>query len=175
MLFNRGSQPNFLGCIIVCLIAIVLPVVTMNSASAQDSTKLRLTDTLPKPKNDTLHYPIHDRRGDFFSSGKNAFDLAQPSNISDSIAYDPATKRYIVYEKIGRRYYRTPTSYSSEEFMQIQAHKAETEYFKKRANTLNILNRGRVKPKLSIYDNLFNRLFGNGKIDIQPQGNVDVT
>jgi len=28
---------------------------------------------------------------------------------------------------------------------------------------------------LSIYDNLFNRLFGNGKIDIQPQGNVDIT
>ena len=175
MLFNRGSQPNFLGCIIVCLIAIVLPVVTMNSASAQDSTKLRLTDTLPKPKNDTLHYPIHDRRGDFFSSGKNAFDLAQPSNISDSIAYDPATKRYIVYEKIGKRYYRTPTSYTSDEFMQMQAHKAETDYFKKRANTLNILNRGKVKPKLSIYDNLFNRLFGNGKIDIQPQGNVDIT
>ena len=37
------------------------------------------------------------------------------------------------------------------------------------------MNRGRVKPKLSVYDNLFNRLFGNGKIDIQPQGNVDIT
>ena len=58
---------------------------------------------------------------------------------------------------------------------QMQAHKAETDYFKKRANTLNILNRGQVKPKLNIYDNLFNRLFGNGKIDIQPQGNVDIT
>ena len=101
--------------------------------------------------------------------------MAQPSNISDSIAYDPATKRYIVYEKIGSRYYRTPTSYTSEEFMEMQGHKAETDYFKKRANTLNILNRGQVKPKLSIYDNLFNRLFGNGKIEIQPQGNVDIT
>src|SRR5664279_3477163 len=59
--------------------------------------------------------------------------------------------------------------------MEIQGHKAETDYFKKRANTLNILNRGQVKPKLSIYDNLFNRLFGNGKIEIQTQGNVDIT
>ncbi len=59
--------------------------------------------------------------------------------------------------------------------MEMQGHKAETDYFKKRANTLNILNRGQVKPKLSIYDNLFNRLFGNGKIEIQPQGNVDIT
>jgi cell surface protein SprA len=38
-----------------------------------------------------------------------------------------------------------------------------------------MLNRGQVKPKLNVYDNLFNRLFGNGKIDIQRQGNIDVT
>ena len=145
----------------------VLSIVTINSVSAQDSTTHHGNDTLP--------YPIHDRRGDFFSNQRSTFDLAQPSNISDSIAYDPVTKRYIVYEKIGKRYYRTPTSYTSDEFMEMQSHKAETEYFRKRANTLNILNRGRVKPKLSIYDNLFNRLFGNGKIDIQPQGNVDIT
>ena len=167
MLFNKELPPNFFGLIIVCLIPMLLPVIAINNASAQDSTTLRL--------NDTLHYPIHDRRGDFYSNEKNTFDLSQPSNISDSIAYDPATKMYIVYEKIGNRYYRTPTSYTSEEFMEMQAHKAETDYFKKRANTLNILNRGQVKPKLSIYDNLFNRLFGNGKIDIQPQGNVDIT
>src|SRR6185312_14072625 len=51
----------------------------------------------------------------------------------------------------------------------------EVNYFKKRANTLSFLNRGSVKPKLTVFDNLFNRLFGNGKIDIQPQGNVSVT
>jgi cell surface protein SprA len=167
MLFKRRLFPKFFGLLAVCLLAMVLLLAGINTASAQDSSTLYRNDTLP--------YPIHDYRGDFFSSQRSTFDLAQPSNITDSIAYDPETKRYIVYEKIGKRYYRTPTSYSSEEFMQMEAHKAETEYFKKRANTLNILNRGRVKPKLSIYDNLFNRLFGNGKIDIQPQGNVDIT
>lgn len=167
MLFNRGLPPYFFGLIIVCLVTMVLSVVTINSASAQDSSVLR--------KNDSLHYPIHDRRGDFFSNERSTFDLAQPPNISDSIAYDPDTKRYIVYEKIGSRYYRTPTSYTSEEFMEMQGQKAEEDYFKKRANTLDILNRGQVKPKLSVYDNLFNRLFGNGKIEIQPQGNVDIT
>jgi cell surface protein SprA len=167
MLFKRRLFPKFFGLLAVCLLAMVLLLAGINTASAQDSSTLYRNDTLP--------YPIHDYRGDFFSNQRSTFDLAQPSNITDSIAYDPETKRYIVYEKIGKRYYRTPTSYSSEEFMQMEAHKAETEYFKKRANTLNILNRGRVKPKLSIYDNLFNRLFGNGKIDIQPQGNVDIT
>ncbi|MBI3883563.1 MAG: cell surface protein SprA, partial [Sphingobacteriales bacterium] len=37
-----------------------------------------------------------------------------------------------------------------------------------------LLNNKLVAPKLSLYDNLFNRLFGNGKIDITPQGNVDI-
>ncbi|MEP6950448.1 MAG: hypothetical protein ABI863_14280, partial [Ginsengibacter sp.] len=167
MLFNRGFLPNFFGLVVVCLATLALSVISINSASAQDSTTLRL--------NDTLHYPIHDRRGDFFSNEKRTLDLAQPSNITDSIGYDPDAKLYIVYEKIGNKYYRTPTSYTPEEFMKIESQKAETDYFKKRANTLNILNRGQVKPKLSVYDNLFNRLFGNGKIEIAPQGNVDIT
>ena len=79
------------------------------------------------------------------------------------------------FEKVGEHYYRTPTIYTAEEFRALEAKKAEVNYFRKRANTLSFLNRGSVKPKLRVYDNLFNRLFGNGKIDIQPQGNIDIT
>ncbi|CAN5252556.1 cell surface protein SprA [soil metagenome] len=123
---------------------------------------------------DTSIAPLQDRRGDFLTAPNRTFDL-KPSNIKDSIGYDPATRRYYVFEKIGDRFYRTPTWYPFEEFMAIQGRRDEEEYFRKRANTLNILNRRLVKPKLNIYDNLFNRLFGNGKIEIQPQGNVDIT
>lgn len=124
---------------------------------------------------DTLPFPIHDRRGDFLLHPPAVFDLKLPTNITDSIVYDPKTKTYLVYEKIGDRYYRTPTYYTQEEFMELQARRQEMEYFKQRSNTLDLLNRGRIKPKLSLYDNLFNRLFGNGKVEIQPQGNVDIT
>ncbi len=124
---------------------------------------------------DTLPYPIHDRRGDFISDNNRTFDLNKPSNIKDSVAYDPISRRYYVYENIGSKYYRTPTWYTFDEFMALQGRKDEIEYFQKRANTLNILNRRLVKPKLNLYDNLFNRLFGNGKVEIQPQGNVDIT
>src|SRR5664279_5119835 len=167
MFFIRKLAPNFLGLILACLWGVLFLFPGIDKASGQDTTKLHL--------NDSLHYPIHDTRGDFYSGQRGPFNLSNPSNIKDSIAYDPATKRYTVYEKIGDKYYRTPTSYSSEEFMEMEGHKAETNYFKQRANTLNLLNRGQVKPKLSVYDNLFNRLFGNGKIEIQPQGNVDIT
>ncbi|MEO7961889.1 MAG: cell surface protein SprA, partial [Ginsengibacter sp.] len=174
MLLKRKLFPNFFGFLLICLTLTAISLSVCNKAIAQDST-LNLNAINFDPNTDTLHYPIQDRRGDFFSNSRSTFDFNTPANISDSVAFDPVTKRYTVFEKIGDRYYRTPTSYTFDEFAAIQAKKSETEYFKKRANTLSILNRGRVKPKLSIYDNLFNRLFGNGKIDIQPQGNVDIT
>ena len=124
-----------------------------------------------------LPYPLTDRHGDALStSNYNSFDNFKPSSQKDSIVYDYDTKRYIVYEKIGNRFYRTPMSYSFNEYWSIKNRQAEIDYFQKRSNTTNILNRGKfMKPRLSLTDNLFNRLFGNGKIEIIPQGNVDIT
>ncbi|MEO7293855.1 MAG: cell surface protein SprA [Ginsengibacter sp.] len=165
MFLVRKLSPKLVFFIVFCFAAFT---------SVQKICAQVKKDSLPLPV-PIVRYPIQDRRGDFISTDKRTFDLNQPSNIKDSVAYDPETKRYYVYEKIGSKYYRTLSWYTFEEFMALQSRKDEREYFKKRANTLNLLNRKLVKPKLSIYDNLFNRLFGNGKIEIQPQGNVDIT
>ena len=131
-------------------------------------------DTLPKK--DTLRFPISDRLGDKYSlPKKNPFDLKDPINIRDSIVYDPTTKEYYIIEKIGNKYFRKPTSLTFDEYMRIQARKMEVDYFQKRANTSSLLNRKLTKPKLNMGDDLFNRLFGTGKIDIRPQGEVNVT
>ena len=166
MYFRTKLAPNYMGLILCCIFSIGLSIAFPSHATAQDST-VNSTDSLP--------FPIHDRRGDFLSSTPNVYDFQTPPNINDSIAYDPVTKTYTIYEKVGDHYYRTPTTYTADEFRAMEAKKAEENYFKKRANTLSLLNRGMVKPKLNVYDDLFNRLFGNGKIDIQPQGNIDVT
>ena len=161
MLLERKLIPKLPGLVLLYFIVF---------ASSQNIYAQSIPD-----KKDSLPYPIQDRRGDFISTDKRTFDLNQPSNIKDSVSYDPVTKRYYVYEKIGSKYYRTPSWYTFDEFMALQSKKDEREYFQKRANTLSLLNRRLIKPKLSIYDNLFNRLFGNGKVEIQPQGNVDIT
>ncbi len=166
MLFRKKLAPNYVGLIFYWIFSIVYSIVLPSGVSAQDSSSIR---------NDSLPFPIQDRRGDFISASPNVYDFQNPPNINDSIAYDPITKTYTVFEKVGNRFYRTPTTYSAEEFRALEAKKSEVNYFRKRANTLSLLNRGQVKPKLNVYDNLFNRLFGNGKIDIQPQGNIDVT
>ncbi len=144
---------------------------TPYSASTIGLTK-NVVDT-PPPQ---LRYPIKDTRGDAVSSSnRGTFYLPNPANYNDSVVYNAATRSYTVYEKIGNKYYRTPTTYSFDEFWAMRNQQADQAYFKKRANTTNILNRGKLlKPKLSLTDNLFNRLFGNGKIEITPQGSVDI-
>jgi cell surface protein SprA len=171
MVCNRDLMPKTIGYGALCLL-LVLGVALPAAAKKYTPHWIPAADTAAPG---ALPFPIHDRRGDELSSGgKQTFDLKQPANITDSVAYDYNTNTYTLYEKIGEKYYRTPVTYTAEEYWAMRNKQAETDYFKKRANTLNLLNRKLTKPKFSLYDNLFNRLFGNGKIDISPQGNVDI-
>lgn len=132
-------------------------------------------DTTQHPVSDSLRFPIHDRRGDPLTNPeRNSFDLKNPSNLRDSIEYDPKTNRYYLMERIGNKYFRKPTYLTSDEFLELTSKKSEDDYFRQRADMLSELNHKLDKPKLNVNDNLFNRLFGNGKIDIKPQGNVDI-
>ena len=126
-------------------------------------------DTTAPQKADTLKFPIQDRRGDFVTNPEtNSFNLRDPKNIKDSIIYDPKTQQYYIIEKVGDKYFRKPTYLTFDEFMRIQSQKAEDDYFRKRADVLFNLNRKKLQPKYNMTDNLFNRSFGNGKIDIKP-------
>ncbi len=147
---------------------------------AQDSIRKSLDsirkahDTAHSPL-DSLHFPLTDRRADRFSSpNRNPFDLKDPGNIHDSIEYDPKTQQYYIIEKVGNQYFRKPTYLTFDELMQMQAQQSDDDYFRKRADAVDALNRKLLRPRLAVTDNLFNRIFGNGKIDIRPQGNVDI-
>ncbi|MBL0882081.1 MAG: cell surface protein SprA [Chitinophagaceae bacterium] len=110
---------------------------------------------------DSLRYPISDRRGDALSQqSKNPFDLRDTALIKRTIEYDPKTKQYVIVEKIGNRYYRTPTNMSFEEFWRMQAREQERAYFKKRADALTLLNKKVARPKHEVYKSLFDRIFG---------------
>jgi cell surface protein SprA len=155
---------------------------------AADTTKLPPDTTKPRPdsarlksdtgklKLDTLRFPLIDRRGDPFSNpNRNPFDLKDPINLKDSIEYDPRTQQYYIVEKIGNQYYRKPTYLTFDELMRMQAQASDDDYFRKRADAVDALNKKLLRPKLSVTESLFNRIFGNAKPDIRPQGNVDIT
>jgi cell surface protein SprA len=175
MLFLRKLTHGLLWMVLLqCFVLLAFSTIAV--AKERHPVSFNVADTLLPNYDDSLHFPITDRRGDFISdTSQNPYDLKMPSNIIDSVQYDPKTHMYTVYEKIGDKYYRTPTTYTYDEYWAIMNRQADMNYFAKRSNTMDLLNRGLVQPKLSIYDNLFNRLFGNGKISIVPQGFVDVT
>ena len=162
----------FFKWLFATVLSIAVSVVFCTTASAHFSYK----DTIPGQITDSLRFPIQDRRGDFLSNpSNNPFDLKDPKNIIDSIEYDPKTQMYYILEKVGSKYYRKPTALTFDEVMRIKAKQSEDDYFRKRADVLDELNRKKLQPKFAITDNLFNRLFGTGKVDIKPQGNVDIT
>jgi len=145
-----------------------------------NNTSNDIPGTNNKSVSDTNRYPLQDRYGDPYSNpNRNSFDFRDTGFIKRTIEYDPKTKQYYIVEKIGNRYYRTPTSFSMEEFVRMQGRKDEQDYFKKRAALLTNMNRRIFKPKFRITDDLFNRIMGVGpdgkvKIDIRPSGYVDL-
>ncbi|MDB5251143.1 MAG: hypothetical protein JWP27_312, partial [Flaviaesturariibacter sp.] len=124
---------------------------------------------------DSLRYPISDRRGDLYTNpNRNSFDLRDTAYIRRNVQYDPVTREYYIIEKVGDRYYRTPMTFTMQEFLALQGRQDENDYFRKRANTLFNLNRRNTKPNFGFSKDWMNRVTGNGKVDIRPSGYVDI-
>lgn len=138
------------------------------------------TTTSTPNRTDTSRFPLVDRRGDPYSNpGSNTFDLKDTSFVKRTIEYDPRTNQYYIIEKIGDKYYRTPTSFSMEEFIRMQGRRDEEDYFRKRSQLLADMNRRLFKPVFKVNNDWFNRIMGTGpdgkvKIDIKPSGYVDL-
>ena len=178
----------------------------------KDTTLANKLDTITLNYNDSLPYPLQDRRGDWITwRNTNPFDLTDTSTIDQKIVYDPASNEYFIYEKVGNNIYREPTYLTFQEFYDLQNHNDEVQYFKDRADIMMDLNRKLSRPKHNVYNSLFDRIFGAGdslpgkkadssalskfknltnkdslagnvtkkleqalKVDIKPQGSVDI-
>lgn len=127
-------------------------------------------------KNDSLKYPLTDRKGDPYTDpNRNPFNLSDTAFVKRRIEYDPKTNQYYVVEKIGDQYYRTPATFSMREFLDMQGKKDENDYFRKRADLLSDLNRRTFKPKFGFSKGWVNRITGAGKVEIRPTGFVDIS
>lgn len=129
----------------------------------------------PFQNKDTIVHPLQDRYGDPYTyPDRNPFDLKDTGFIKKTIEYDPKTKQYYIIEKIGDKYYRTPTAFSRQDFLKLQGRKDEDEYFRRRADLLSNLNRRNYKPNFGFSSDWMNRVTGNSKVEIKPTGYVDI-
>ena len=133
-------------------------------------------DTPPPGNGVDLHYPIYDRLTDFLTTpSENSFDFQDPSIINQSIDYDPESQQYIINETIGGEFYRNPSYLSFDEFLQQQYKEQESDYWQKRSNAASLLSERSVIPDVNVNNRIFDRIFGGTKVDIRPQGNIDLT
>ena len=160
---------RFTKNIVRSLVIVVLAIAFSTPALAHTDAYLQ----------DTLRYPIRDRYTATYSAPRsNSFDLRDTSFVRRKVEYDPATKSYFITEKIGNRYYRTPASFSRDEFLRLKGRQDENEYFRKRASMLTDMNRKLDRPAFRVNNDWFNRIMGVGpdgkvKIEVKPAGYVD--
>ncbi|MBK9256009.1 MAG: cell surface protein SprA [Saprospiraceae bacterium] len=123
--------------------------------------------------------PLKDRTGDFITDpNRNPFDI-KPTVITQKVEYDPTTGHYIILEKIGDEYYRTPSYMTFDEYMEWNARQQERRYF----NTLAGIQSekksasGKINPmdKVDLKTSLVDRLFGGTEVNIKPQGSVELS
>jgi cell surface protein SprA len=167
---------SFIFCLLVfCALAVKSaastvpdPYVIENTVTKKQQRKMVL-DTIP----------LKDRTGDFITDkSNNPFDI-NTTILEQKVEYDIATGKYIVYEKIGDEYYRTPTYLTFEEYMQWKSKNQERSYFKNLAGLQSRKNvsANAIDPmsKIDISKTLIDRLFGGTEVNIKPQGGVDLT
>jgi cell surface protein SprA len=128
---------------------------------------------------DTIRFPISDRYGNYYSTRRtHSFDLRDTGFIRRRVEYDPRTRQYTVSERVGNRDYRSPATFSMNEFLRLQARQDENEYFRRRASMLTAMNRKSKGPQFRVNNDWFNRIMGVGpdgkvRIEVKPAGYVD--
>ena len=123
-----------------------------------------------------LKYPIQDRQGDFVSDKQtNPFYLKDPPAVQESVEYDPTTGMYVVTEKAGGIDVRPPMYMSYEDYLKYTEKQEMKDYWKERANAVNLVEEKSLVPPVQIKNQMLDRLFGGSKIEIKPQGNVEMT
>lgn len=127
---------------------------------------------------DTLLFPIREDRDDEIRRNipSSALFLKNPSNIRDSIVYDPVNKRYVVLTLIGDKYYyKRPYTQSLQELMDARTKMSIYEYNRQQIQAGNKYDFKSLVSEIQFLDKLLSPIFGKDKIKINVQGSVDLT
>jgi len=157
----------------LCILSLLSIQLSAFSYGPSDEVKIEIAPTTI----DTI--PITESYGDFLTDpNTNPFDI-NPSNIEQKVEYDAASNQYVIFEKIGEEYYKTPVTMTFQEYLDWTAKQDERKYFQKLAGVGDEYKSksGILDPisKVDIKDDIVDRLFGGSGVTIKPQGNIDLT
>ena len=139
----------------------------MNFAVAQENTQAK--DSLPNEK-DSLRL-----RYNFNHSQTGNLLLTYPSKYE--VIYDKDLNKYIIVEKVGDYYIKTPIFMTPGEYKKYRLQRDMLEYFKSKISARNSKNVAAKKDLLPTYyvnSKFFETLFGGNEIKITPTGNINL-
>jgi len=127
----------------------------------------------------SLKYPFNDQGAFDYPDEveEEPLYLNRPANIERKIEYDPVSKQYVIYEKVGNLYYRMPKAMGLKEFVKYDFDQSVREYWRTRKETEELATGEKSSsliPQLKIESQAFTNIFGSDVIDIRPQGYVEV-
>ncbi len=135
---------------------------------------------IPLKDSDSLHlpYPFHDESYlDPVNQDHNGgLFLNPPSNVQNSVTYDPDSNIFNVTQSMGGLQYHPPSYMTFDEYMKYDFDHQLKTYWKQRheAEQLNKQN-SRLVPPIKISSVVFDRIFGGTTVDIRPQGTAELT
>ncbi len=132
--------------------------------------------TIDSPPSKNLRYPLEDRYTDYYTTDQlNSFDLNDPALIEKRIEYLPDQQQYLLLETIGKDFFRHPTYLTFEEFLNYEFRRQERDYWRKRSDAASLLSERSIMPEVNVNNRLVDRIFGGNRVEIRPQGNIDLT
>ncbi len=135
------------------------PVFNPNEIYQQDTSKLQFP--IPKPAH-TGQQPT------------SPLYLGQPSNVTFEVDYNPQTKTYTVYQKVGGINIGPPRVMSEDEYRSFQFQQTMRQYWRERQIGETIMRGSGILPRLQVGGETFDRIFGSNVIEIIPQGNAEL-
>lgn len=130
----------------------------------------------PAPDSPDLKYPIKEREGDFVTNKpKDPFYMKDPPAIEEKVEYDPGTGMYVVTEKVAGQNVKPPMYMTYSDYLAYTEKQEREAYWKERQNAVNLIEDKSLIPPIQVKKQFFDKLFGGSKIEIKPQGNVEMT
>ncbi|MFC2152644.1 cell surface protein SprA [Bacteroidota bacterium] len=124
---------------------------------------------------DTLKFKFSDQNEfDYSTQDESPLFLESPSNIKDTVEYDPETNEYIISKKIGNYDYRPSKRMTLEEYQDYQFEQALRTYWRQRAKGESMEAQIGLFPNLRLGGEAFDKIFGDNAINIIPMGSAEL-
>ncbi|MDR0981851.1 MAG: cell surface protein SprA [Culturomica sp.] len=98
-----------------------------------------------------------------------------PSNISDTVVFDPSTGRYVVKKMIGGKYYYSrPYSLSQHDFLDYQNTMSLYEYNRRKMRDTDQYDFKSLVSRIQFIENILDPIFGNTEVKLNVQGSLEL-